>query len=400
MKICMLASKYPPEVSGPGSFAYQLSQELIKNGHEVTVVTQNFGNSGNHLDNDVNVYRVKTPFSGGGTNLWDFAVSVLKLGNITKKIVKTENIDILHSHDISFGGLAGFFALRFLKIPSIIRYGGDLVYEYLSMSAKKGWDPTLGWEQSWSYPSIVAKTAFFVQKKMLNEYDLVCPNSTYADALLGKMGVEQSKRVVIPSAVDITKFSPNIDCSEIKGKLGANQLILCASRLLPWKGIDTAIEIMPSILREFNNVRLVIAGDGPEKSRLLNMAKKISMEKSVIFLGAVSRSDMPLLFNAADIFLLPSKFESCPNALLEAMSCETPSIATDIKGVDEIIQNGENGYLIELNNTNSLSKKVSLLLSDKNERKRIGRNARKTVQERYSFNKITNQVLNTYNSIV
>jgi len=106
----------------------------------------------------------------------------------------------------------------------------------------------------------------------------------------------------------------------------------------------------------------VFVGDGPEKANLENQARELSLADRVIFLG--KRYDIPELLNGCDIFVLPSLYEGLPLSIMEAMAAGKPVVASDIGGVNELIRDGETGYLVPAGDTQALARSINTLVSD------------------------------------
>jgi glycosyltransferase involved in cell wall biosynthesis len=131
---------------------------------------------------------------------------------------------------------------------------------------------------------------------------------------------------------------------------------------------------MDMIVRKEPNVTLLLVGDGEERENLRALVQKLNLSECVSFVGRVSNEKVPEYMAAADVFVLPSLSEGLPNVILEAMASGLPVVATKVRGLPEIIEDGQNGFLVEPKNPNEIAEKVCLLLEDAELRERVSRN--------------------------
>jgi glycosyltransferase involved in cell wall biosynthesis len=176
---------------------------------------------------------------------------------------------------------------------------------------------------------------------------------------------------------------------DIRNKYGLEGRVLIGSagRLAGQKGFTYLIDAVEIIVNKrkdlSNNLTFVIGGDGELKKSLVGKVEKIGLGKFFIFPGFIE--DIKSFLDELDIFVMPSLLEGQPIALLEAMSMQKPVIATDIDGINETIINSEDGLLVKPKNSSDLAEKIILLLDDKKLSAKLGKNAKKTVDERYNL---------------
>jgi glycosyltransferase involved in cell wall biosynthesis len=143
------------------------------------------------------------------------------------------------------------------------------------------------------------------------------------------------------------------------------------------------------VLEKGISANLHIAGDGPEKEKLLLLAQELGITSRTHFHGSVD--NVAPLLQESDVFVLPSSVEGLPNALLEAMSCGLAVITTRVGGNSEIIEDGINGLLIDPDNSQQLKNALMKILSKKDLSEKLGRNARKTIEDGFSIDHITTE---------
>ncbi len=370
MNILFVCSKFPPVGGGPGVAALHLGKELAKK-HKVTVLTEYYDGlkRSERIGENFYVKRITAPFNRNSA--LHFGLLALKLGKLARGL----KADIVHFHDVAtlFGNLR-----KIKGSKTVFKYGGDLVYEYLSRKMPASWDPARGDVASWGF-SKVTNFLFKLQKKAINNFDFVYSNCQYGRDLLAKhMDVPENKLAVVHNATDAELFDPRkYDSILLRKELGlSGKVILSVSRLVPWKGNDILVEATKNL-----DATVVIVGDGPEREKL----GKLAIGRKVVFTGNLGREQVLKYLACADVFVLPSLFEWGPNSLQEAMSMAKVCIATRVGGTPEMIKDGENGFLAEKKDADGLKKALGQALSlSSQDSKSMKVAARKTVLENYS----------------
>jgi glycosyltransferase involved in cell wall biosynthesis len=204
-------------------------------------------------------------------------------------------------------------------------------------------------------------------------------------------GIAPEKIVMIPNGYSLR--SPAQITPEERSRYGEElglkpeaPLILSVGRLTEQKGHAYLLEAIPGVLEQVPNVVFAIAGDGPRRAVLEDKARQLGIAGSVRFLGM--RADVPELLQMADVFVLPSLWEGLPLALLEAMGCGLPVVATRVEGVEEIIVDGENGLLLPPADPEALKIALQRLLVQPDLRVNLGTAGRALVETAFSLDKM------------
>ncbi|MEM3062967.1 MAG: glycosyltransferase family 4 protein, partial [Nitrososphaerota archaeon] len=179
-------------------------------------------------------------------------------------------------------------------------------------------------------------------------------------------------------------------------------LILSVARLEYNKGLDILLKAFSKVLRIFTkeNFKLVIVGEGPEKAYLKKLAEKLRITNLVVFTGFQPNEKVQLYYDAADIFVLPSREESFGIVLLEAMAHKLPLIGADNGGIKDIIRPGMNGLLFKTGDVNSLISALIYLIKNEEERINMGNKGAHLVWLEYNSEKIYSILNNIYTSII
>jgi L-malate glycosyltransferase len=163
------------------------------------------------------------------------------------------------------------------------------------------------------------------------------------------------------------------------------RILVHVSNFRPVKRVCDVIEIFDRVQKQVPS-RLLLMGDGPERSRAEWLVNQKGLRKKVDFLGKVDRVHEKLSF--ADVMLLPSEMESFGLAALEAMACEVPPIATSVGGVPEVMEHGKSGFLAEVGDVESMARYAIEVLSDEKRLREMGKMARREAQNRFCASKI------------
>src|SRR5258705_12620914 len=159
-------------------------------------------------------------------------------------------------------------------------------------------------------------------------------------------------------------------------------LIGCVGYLLPEKGQEAVLRAMPAVRVKFPGARLLLAGDGPCRERLEALTRQFGLQDAIIFAGFVE--DVAQVYLALDIFVFPSLAEPLGTSLLAAMAWGLPVLAVATGGVPEYVEDGHNGLLVARPDPDCLSAGMLRLLNEESLRRRLGRAARQTIEERLS----------------
>ena len=300
------------------------------------------------------------------------------------RIVKENAVTILHSHG---GGRADFFVYltsKLVNIPVKITTVANLVERWFDVNPI----------QLSVYKKIQSRT-----EKTFDHF--ICVSDYLADHLIRQRGLDRTKINTIYNGVDLDYFEETPDYPKIKNEFlqrGERILIGAVGRLVAEKGLEHLLTAMPKVLKRFSEARLLLVGDGPLRTDLKKIVIDLDLTGKVTFVGF--RSDIKEILSALDILVLPSLLEGFPMILLEAMAMATPIVASDIPGIREQIIDGKTGILVPARDSNALASAITSILEDKQTARRIGLEARKTVDEKFSVGKMVAETESLYLSLL
>ncbi len=377
MRIGMMVDVYKPHVSGITTYVSINKAYLEKHGHQVFVFT--FGDL-DYADDESNIIR------SPGLPILDTGYYVsLKYSKSARRLLAT--MDVVHVHHPF---VSGTIALRYCKsrgIPIIFtnhtRY--DLyVQAYL---------PIL--------PDIVGTTALETYLPMFcRAVDLtISPSPGMRDVLL-KFGVT-SQVDVVPNGVDLTPYQQQVDPID-RTSMGFNAddvVLVYIGRLGPEKNLIFLVRSFAGLVQAYENVRLLMVGDGPERDNLEDRVNLMGLQDKVRFTGMVPYADIPRYLAACDAFVTASITEVHPFTVIEAMASGLPVLGINSPGVGDTVTDGLTGYLIPEEDLASFTAKLVRLVTEHDERRKMGENARDSVSS-FALENTVKMMIERYQQVV
>jgi len=392
MKICMFAKGLPVHTAGGMEIhTWDLVNGLIKRGHEVTIITTKHPNGVKKEDGEnLTIYYI------GDRPLYikgKFQKQALKL---FVELDKREHFDIVHSQ--SSAGIS--YAELDNRAPLIVTRHGFHLGEVKSKLHEKNIKSFL--IAIFMYLSSIRRKKR--NKRLLNERvnkSIAVSYQIYED-IRKHENTPEDRMVAIPNGIDVSRFKP-MPVEELRESLNSmdEKIIVSIGAIHKQKGFHLLLKVLPDILKYDNKVRLVIVGTGPYLDRLKMIADKLNISESVVFAGRVSDDDLPGYYNLADVIVNPTmRLEGLPLVIPEAMACEKPVIASAIGGIKDVIENGVSGTLVPPGDVDALKENIIRILSDEQLAHELGKNARKRVVDRFSLDRMVEDTLNVYESVL
>jgi D-inositol-3-phosphate glycosyltransferase len=231
---------------------------------------------------------------------------------------------------------------------------------------------------------------------------VICASEGEKEMLVGLYGASPQRVTVVPCGVDTLRFRP-MRRDRVRCKLGLlddEPIVLYVGRIEALKGIDVLVEAAARIDGAFRV--LVVGGDEKDLERkddLMALAEELGLQDRVTFLEAVPHRDLPLYYNAADICVVPSYYESFGLVAVEAMACGVPVVASRVGGLKETVVDGRTGYLVPWRCPDPFAERLELLLSNEPLRRKLGREAR-SAAERFRWSEVAARVEDVYHELV
>jgi glycosyltransferase involved in cell wall biosynthesis len=386
-RILMLTNRYLPAVGGAELQASQLINRLQLRGHTVCLVTRRLEPNWPEREtiNNVEIHRLSPVGLSHRAN----AIMVFRL--FIHLLTTARRFDVIHVHGLGPIGLAAILAGVIVRRPVIIKVAtqGDILRADGSRS---------------TYSRLVRHifVPAWLWRSVLSRANRIVAISDGIRAEAHEFGLDNV--VVIPNGVAVDRFHI-YDRKQARQQLGldADKLYLIfTGRLVQRKRIDILLSSMPSVLREFPNCHVLLAGSGSGQAdtverELREQVRSLGLENHVHFLGL--RDDIELLLCAADLFVFPSEREGMPNAVLEAVAAGVPIVASRIDGVIDIL-NDEIGWLIPPGDAEALSEAILTILPSPEQAQQRAHKAQQHVTEKFSLDVIAQQYERLYTEVI
>ncbi len=359
MHVLTLTPFYPtPTDDACGCFIAESVAETARRGIESSVIAVHPAHRGS-----TGVHSMAPPatswkyFSIPGNAGLSTAGSLLytSLKSELRRLHALKPYGIIHAHGALPCGHAAMKLSRELGIPFVVTVHGLDVFSTRQVS---GW---LGW-----------RCAEISKEVYRSAARVICISEHVAQLVRDELKQEATIRVVY-NGVDATRFVPSANDDR------PNLTVLSIGNLIPIKGHDLLLRAIESVCATHPQVNCRIIGEGPERAPLQRLARSLSIEDRAVFLGRQPRAEVARHIAECTLFALPSWYEGLGCVYLEAMSAERPVIGCFDQGIEEVIRQGENAWLVRPNNLGDLTAALSTLLSDRSLRQCIGRKARQTI---------------------
>ena len=375
MKILMLTWEYPPRVVGGISrVVHDLSHRLIKDGHEVVVVTYRDGDVPYYEDdNGVNVYRVDNYMIRPNNFIdWILQLNFNMIAKSSEIIKEQGEFDVIHAHDWLVANAA-----RTLKMT----YGTPIVSTIHATEAGR----------NSGIRDEVQRYINDTEWMLTYESSEVIVNSNYMKNELQRLfGLPYEKINVVPNGTESKNFEGIERDYDFRRNYAMDneKIILYIGRLVYEKGVQHLIAAMPKILAGYHDAKLVIAGKGGMIDELRQEVETLGIGNKVYFAGYLNGEAVKKMYACADVAVFPSTYEPFGIVALESMLSGTPTVVSDIGGLDEIITHGEDGMKSYAGNANSIADSVLALLLNPQLCANVSKKAKAKVKELYNWNKI------------
>jgi len=250
-----------------------------------------------------------------------------------------------------------------------------------------------------SYPKIMGKNVYNV---LFKNGDLFTANTNFTRQQVVKLGCDEEKIIILPVGLRVEKFK--FSTRKIQPREPIK--ILTVGRLVEKKGHEYAIKAIAKIVKKHKNIKYIVAGDGPLRTNLENLALKLGIMNHVEFLGAVEQNKVLNLYQQAHIFILPSVTASNGDregqalVLQEAQATGLPVVSTLHNGIPEGVLDGKSGFLVPERDVDALAEKLEYLIEHPEIWPKMGRYGRKFVEEHYDIKKLNKRLIEIYQNLL
>ncbi|WP_462324926.1 glycosyltransferase [Desulfoplanes sp.] len=370
IRVAMFTNNYLPFIGGVPIAIHRLAAVLKKLGHAVLIVAPRYEQK-SPTEHERDVFRLPC-FTRPTADKGVVVPNIFSLAALKK--IRTFSPEIIHIHHPFWMGTLGLWIARRLKIPAVYTYHTRLEY--------------------YSYAVPLPKTLFrnflahALVRRIGNRCDAVVVPTEASEHYLRMIGVKTSI-FVVPTGIETDRFGPypKTERVDLRARLGIKNhelVLVSASRLSVEKNIDFLLQAIDQLARDCpKQFKLVLIGEGPEKTRLARVATQSGLQDTIIFAGSVSPERMPLYYTLGDVFVFASTSETQGMVILEAMAGGMPVVAVRASGIDDFVINGVTGFKTT-EHRNVWAKKVRILLEDDRLRQQMSAHAA-SLAEKYGM---------------
>ena len=372
MNVLIVSGSYPPETGGIGELMKGFADALSMEGVGVSVLAcvdgaEKFGTA------QIPVSEFRLPEGG-------YIRRILVCRNAVRRLLATRPFDrLLVSSWSPFAvGLAPLHAPNGVPVD-IFCHGMDLL------------EPA----RSRRHRAILRRT--------LSSSATVIANSHFTAKVSQDLGAPPGKVLVLNPGIDVERFAPGERPQCLASELGIgpqDRVLLSLGRLVPRKGFDITLRALPRVLEAHPSTRYIIAGEGPDRGRLEELAASLQLDDCVRFAGPIAAGELPLYYRLADLFVMPSRYiekegnvEGFGIVFLEAALSEIPSIGGRSGGIPDAVLHGETGLLVDPEDVMDCAAAISDLLADSERLTRMGRQARARAIAEFSWRSVVERYL-------
>lgn len=379
MKILQVIPYFHPKRGGDVNVCYNLSKQLVKKGHNITILTTNFEADKEYIKS-IEKEKVGIIALSCIANIGLFLYSP-SIKRWAEKHLKKYDIAHMHTYRAYQNNVISHYARKY-NIPYIIQAHGSLLTFFAKPKLKKLYDFI------WGY-------------KLLRDAHTVIALTETEKEQYKKMGVKEDKIEIVPNGIDLEEYENLPKRGEFRKKCGIKEdekIVLYLGRLHGSKGIDLLIDIFGDIAKELDRVKLVIVG--PDDGFLLSLRRQVERLQiidKVLFTGFITQKEKISALVDADLFVTP-KFSGFPMSFLEACACGTPIITTNAGDELGWIHNRA-GYVAEYDK-DSLKDIIFKVLENKGLRDNMGNEGKKLVRKEFNWDIIARKIEDIYSRIL
>lgn len=361
-----------PTVGGSGVVATELGKKLARKGHRIHFISSSMPYRLDECHDRISFHEVEV----NQYAVFRYPPYDLALASKIAEVARRVGLDIIHAHYAVPHAVCAYLAKKMvgrLKVVTTL-HGTDITV--------LGYDPTLqeairfGIEQSDA---------------------VTCVSCSLAEQTRALIGTD---REIIPIHNFINEAEYHCQDRSFRDKLNLSpkeKVIIHISNFRPVKRVDDVIHTFRKVL-SYEKAKLLLVGDGPEKTTAFRLVHRLGLEKDVIFFG--KQDSIAPILSASDVLILTSEKESFGLVLLEAMASGVPVVATNTGGIPEVVVNDKTGFLCNVGDTDEMAEKIILLLGDADLRKKMGLAGLRRVEEVFHSEKIVASYEKVYASVL
>ena len=382
-KLCVVTHTFLPHVGGIERVVYEQCKRLRQKQFDPMVLTHRNQTEKNYVFDGIKVRCYDSVNIGFRLGI-PYAIPQITSFKTFLESVKSSDLIHVHGHPYLSSLLAAKIAKRYSKPLVLTQHNTFIAYKGIF------WDH-VEWINDYA-----------IGRQVLKEADKIVVVSNATKNYVLSLDAAPEKIEVLHNGVDLNRFRPLTGIKdEMRKKLGISKdsrVVLTVRRLVYKNGIDTLIESAKTAIKKNPRLVFIVVGKGPDFAKVKGKIEQLGIQENFKLTGFVSDEDLPVYYNTADFFVLPSKSgEGLPLVALEAMSCGVPVIATDVGGTSEVM-NEDYGKLVPPNSPEALAE--AILEFSQRDFSAVRKNLRKMVEQKYSWDKNVEKLVKIYEELI
>lgn len=376
-KVVIATPIFPPEIAEPAFYIKKISKPLSEK-YKISIVA--FSNFPKTIP-DTKIIPINKN-----------KIFIFRFSNYIKELYKeSKNAEVIYSQNAVASGLPSVIVGYLLKIPVIIRFIGDEAWEratQLKLTEKNLEDFLLSPEGG-----IKIKLIILLQGFVLRRAESVIVPSKYVGKIISDI-------YKIPKNKIHLNYNPPEDIEKLpfETKPIKNQIITI-SKLTKWEHVSDIIKATEILKKEFNDIKLIIAGKDSEKQKLEKLTKELGLTDNVIFMGRISRAESWYLQKTSQARIFNSFHEDTPDTVINSFTAEIPTIVVNSPSINEIIYNEQSGLLFKQNDPEDLANSIKKIIQNNTLREKIISGSKKLVEKNFSLESHINKLINIFDSL-
>lgn len=390
---------YPDGIGGAHTYVYNLSKNLIRQGHDVYIITieRKEGALAEENIEGIKVLRYKTPLTGPFLFIRRPILSIINSRRLFRSIAKKVKFDIINFHlTLPAFGINTCPASR--GIPKIYTFHSSMFEDVAIQVKRKRYFPSL-------LNSLVFTIIKLIEKANLRWCEKIVVLSSFSKRCLTDIYRQNpDKIIIIPGGVDVNKFVPAGNKASPRKELSLpldKIILLTARRLVVRMGLENLICAMKYVIEKEKNAVLFILGEGFLRKNLEDLIEQENLKERVILFGSVDTNKMSSYYQACDVFIIPTKYDEWFGLVtIEALSCGIPVLGTPVGGTSEILGNIDKNLLFSGTEAQEMAKGILKFLENKDQFSKKGQEFRKFVVKNYSWEVVSEKTEKIYYSFI
>lgn len=389
MRICFVSRRYWPAVSGMSAYAENLLRHLVREGHEVTLVSQYRGDEAGRavygggpppperVPGGVEVVALEShgEQAVGRGEPADFEADVATMIHTVLELHACTPFDVLHAQYAYPNGLAVLRAARRAGLPAVVSVqGGDGHWVGTCCDTHRE----------------------LVRAVFTHAPALLIGSPSFAEEVARRHAIDPARFTLVPGATDVERFTP----SHALAQLSDPAILLYHGRVDARKGVFDLLEAVRLLLVGGSRVRLLISGIGPDTARVRERIGELGLQDAVEVLGAVPYEHAHEVYQRAEVFVSPTYAEGFSNTILEAMASGLPVVSTDVVGVRDCVRPDDNGVLVAPADPAMLAAGIRRVLTDDALRRRVAERAHRDVHLRWAWPVVAGLITSVYDMLL